>query len=324
MARRCEWTRPCGCRRSSTARILARVQEGSWRPSWPVDVARTLGPLRHGGRDPSFRRDPDGVWWRTTTTPEGSATVAIRVDREGVHYAAWGLGSEWVMATVPGWLGAEDDRSEFRPTDPIVLGLDNRFPGLRLGRTNRIWDTVVAAIIEQKVTGAEAFQAWRTLLFAAGAPAPGPAGDRMRVPPTPEALLGLTDWQWHRIGLDGQRRRTLRAAATVGLRLEAAVHMSSAEAAKRLQVVPGIGIWTAAETMQRAIGDPDAVSVGDYHTPSLVGWALIGEKVDDDRMLELLEPFRPQRQRVVRLIESGAPRPARRGPRAPVRNYRSI
>jgi len=146
----------------------------------------------------------------------------------------------------------------------------------------------------------------------------------MRVPPTPEALLELTDWQWHRCGLDGQRRRTLRAAATVAQRLEAGVQMPPQDAAKRLQVVPGIGIWTAAETMQRAIGDPDAVSVGDYHIPSLVGWALIGERVDDDRMLDLLEPFRPQRQRVVRLIESGAPRPSRRGPRAPIRSYRSI
>lgn len=298
--------------------------EATWRPDWPVDVARTLGPLRHGGRDPSFRRDRDGLWWRASTTPEGAATVALRVDRDGVHHAAWGSGSDWIMATVPGWLGAQDDRSDFKPADPIVGRLDSRFPGLRLGRTNRIWDTLVAAIIEQKVTSAEAHLAWRSLLLTAGATAPGPFGDRMRVPPTPEALLALTDWQWHRIGLDGQRRRTLRAAATVADRLEAVVGMGAQDAARRLQVVPGVGIWTAAETMQRAVGDPDAVSVGDYHTPSLVGWALIGERIDDERMLELLEPFRPHRQRVVRLIESGAPRPARHGPRAAVRNYRSI
>lgn len=299
------------------------MREATWQPDWPVDAARTLGPLRHGGADPSFRRDLAGVWWRTTTTPEGPSTVALRIDRLGVHHAAWGPGSDWVLGTVPGWLGAQDDRSDFRPTDPIVLRLDHRFAGLRLGRTNRIWDTLVAAIIEQKVTSVEAHQAWRSLLLTAGTPAPGPAGERMRVPPTPEALLELTDWQWHRCGLDGQRRRTLRAAATVAQRLEAGVSMPGQDALRRLQVVPGIGIWTAAETMQRAIGDPDAVSVGDYHVPSLVGWALIGERVDDERMLELLEPFRPHRQRVVRLIECGAPRPPRRGPRAPVRDYRS-
>ncbi len=300
------------------------MHEATWRPVWPVDAARTLGAFRHGPGDPSFRRTPDGIWWRTTTTPAGPATVAVRVERHGVHHAAWGPGAEWVLDSVPGWLGAQDDRSDFRPTDPIVVRLDSRFPGLRLGRTNRIWDTLIAAIIEQKVTSAEAHQVWRILLLTAGSVAPGPAAERMRVPPTPEALLELTDWQWHRIGLDGQRRRTLRAAATVAQRLEACVQMSAQDAAKRLQVVPGIGIWTAAETMQRATGDPDAVSVGDYHIPSLVGWALLGERIGDERMLELLEPFRPHRQRVVRLIESGGPRPPRHGPRAPIRSYRSI
>lgn len=300
------------------------MRESTWQPDWPVDVARTLGPLRHGGGDPSFRRDPNGVWWRTSSTPDGSATVALRVNGEGVHYAAWGAGSDWIMSTVPAWLGSRDDRSAFRPVDPIVARLDARFPGLRLARTDRIWDTLVAAIIEQKVTSAEAHRAWRALLLTAGERAPGPAGERMRLPPSPGVMLALTDWQWHRIGLDGQRRRTLRAAATVAARLEAAVHMAPREAARRLQVVPGIGIWTAAETMQRGAGDADAVSVGDYHVPSLVGWALIGEKVDDGGMLELLEPFRPHRQRVVRLIESGGPHPHRRGPRAPVRDYRTI
>lgn len=298
--------------------------EATWQPTWPLDAGRTLGPLRHGGADPSFRRDPDGVVWRATTTPDGAATVAIRIDRGGVHYSAWGPGADWVMDTVPGWFGAYDDRSGFRPDDPIVARLDRRFPELRLTRTNRVWDTLVAAIIEQKVTGVEAFRTWRALLLTAGEPAPGPTESRLRVPPTPQALLDLTDWQWHRCGLDGQRRRTVRAVATVARQLEACVLLSSAEAATRLQSVPGVGIWTAAETMQRAIGDPDAVSVGDYHIPSLVGWALIGERVDDDRMLELLERFRPHRQRVVRLIELGAPRPPRHGPRAPVRDYRSI
>lgn len=300
------------------------VREGSWRPDWPVDAGRTLAPLRHGSADPSFRIDRDGVWWRVTSTPAGPATVAVRVRRDRVEYTAWGPGADWVLDTVPGWLGAEDDRADFDPADPIILDLDRRFPGLRLARTDRIWDALIATIIEQKVTSVEAHRAWRALLLTAGEPAPGPVGARMRVPPTAAAILALTDWQWHRCCLDGQRRRTLRAAATVAGRLEAGVQLSPEDAASRLRIVPGIGIWTAAETVQRAFGDPDAVSIGDYHIPSRVGWALIGERVDDERMLTLLEPFRPHRHRVVRLIESGAPGPPRRGPRAPVRDYRSF
>ena len=60
------------------------------------------------------------------------------------------------------------------------------------------------------------------------------------------------------------------------------------------------------------------MSVGDYHLPNLVGSVLAGERGGDDaRMLELLEPYRPHRARVIRLIESAGSAlwGARRGPR---------
>ena len=83
--------------------------------------------------------------------------------------------------------------------------------------------------------------------------------------------------------------------------------------------LPGVGVWTAAEVAQRAFGDADALSVGDYHIPKMIGWTLIGRAVDDAGMLELLEPMRPHRHRVVRLLEvSGLAREPRRGPRLPV------
>jgi 3-methyladenine DNA glycosylase/8-oxoguanine DNA glycosylase len=92
--------------------------------------------------------------------------------------------------------------------------------------------------------------------------------------------------------------------------------MSYAEAYARLMAVPGIGPWTAAEVGVRALGDPDAVSVGDFHLPNLVAFALAGEpRANDARMLELLEPYRGQRARVIRLLELSAIRPPRYGPR---------
>jgi 3-methyladenine DNA glycosylase/8-oxoguanine DNA glycosylase len=93
---------------------------------------------------------------------------------------------------------------------------------------------------------------------------------------------------------------------------------------RALRTVPGVGAWTAAEVAQRAHGDADAVSVGDFHLPSLVGWALAGRRMDDDGMLELLEPYRPYRAWVVRLIELGGPRPPRFGPRFAPRSYANI
>jgi 3-methyladenine DNA glycosylase/8-oxoguanine DNA glycosylase len=167
---------------------------------------------------------------------------------------------------------------------------------------------------------------WRELLRLAGEPAPGPAPEGMRVPPSPQRVLEVTDWQWHACGLDGARRRALRAVASVASRLEPETAGDSAALQRRLCSIPGIGGWTAAEVVQRTLGCPDTVSVGDFHLKNIVGWSLAGRRTDDAGMLELLEPWRGQRQRVVRLILTGghAMRPPRRGPRAAPTNYRAI
>jgi 3-methyladenine DNA glycosylase/8-oxoguanine DNA glycosylase len=150
----------------------------------------------------------------------------------------------------------------------------------------------------------------------------GPA--TLRVPPDARTLLALPDWDWHRAGVDRTRRRTIRAVATVADRLEEAVDLDAVAALDRLRRVPGVGAWTAAEVAQRAWGDADAVSVGDYNIPNLVGWALTGARTDDAGMLALLAPYQPHRHRVVRLIEVSGVAPPRRGPRLAVRDYRAM
>jgi 3-methyladenine DNA glycosylase/8-oxoguanine DNA glycosylase len=205
-----------------------------------------------------------------------------------------------------------------------VAHLHRSTPWLRLGSTARTWDAVVPAVLEQKVTGLEAHRTFRELLRLAGDPAPGPAPAGMRVVPSAQRVLAVTDWEWHRCGLDGARRRALRAVASVAHRLEVDDGCDSATLQRRLRSIPGIGVWTAAEVVQRTHGDPDAVSVGDYHLKNLVGWSLAGRKTDDEGMLELLEPFRGHRQRVVRLLEIGGSRPPKRGPRMSPTDYRGI
>ena len=241
-----------------------------------------------------------------------------------VYVEAWGDGAEWAIAQVPALLGAGDDWSDFEPRHPLLEQTLRRHPGLRLPSTGRIFEVLVPAILEQKVTGKQARESFVLLVRRYGTPAPGPAPASMRVPPPPETWRRIPSWEYHRAGVDPQRMRTLMAAARVAGRLEEAAGMPREEGLRRLRAVPGIGIWTAAEVVQRSLGDPDEVSVGDYHLAGLVGWALLGRPLDDPGMVELLESWRPHRQRVVRLIEvSGASKP-RFGPRMTIQDHRAV
>jgi 3-methyladenine DNA glycosylase/8-oxoguanine DNA glycosylase len=298
--------------------------ESGWRAGRPVDVLRTLGPLRRGRGDPSHRVGADGAFWWACATPEGAGTIAMRAVRDGVDATAWGPGAGWLLDGAPRLLGADDDWSELDCSHPLLARTRRAFAGVRLPRTRLVLDSLVPAVLEQRVTGGESTRAWRGLLRRFGTPAPGPVGD-MRVPPSAHALLSVPTWTWHRLGVDLARQRAIRAAATVAARLEECVDMPFAAAQARLRVVPGIGEWTAAEIAQRALGDPDAISVGDYHLHDVVVHALTGRpRGDDAEMLRLLEPWRGQRQRVVRLIElSGVAKP-RFGPRLAPLDIRAI
>ena len=287
-----------------------------YRPTGPLDLVRTLLPLRHGAGDPAWRWTPDGSVWWATCAPEGPATLRLTPRSGAVHAAAWGPGGLRVLAGVPALLGADDDDSDFPAhLHPLLDRAHRNLPGLRIGRTGQVWESLVPAVLEQRVVGLDAQASWRVLVRRHGTPAPGPAPAGLTVPPPPAVWRDLPVWEWRRAGVDAQRHGTVVRAAAVAHRLTA--DLPVAELARRLRTVSGIGPWTLAEVTSRAAGDADAVSVGDLHLPDLVGWSLAGRRTDDAGMLGLLEPFRPQRQRALRLLEVVGSRPPARGPRAP-------
>ena len=311
----------------------AGMLDREWRPGFPLDLYGVLAPLRRGRGDPTWRTAGDGgVIWRVSTTPDGPATVAIRRRADGgahgtVRATGWGPGAGWEIDRLPSLLGAGDDPSSFEAHHPVVADAMRRRPGLRLGSSGRVWDALLPAVLEQKVTGTEAHRSFRELAWRFGGPAPGPAGvvpHGMRVPPTPEQVRAIPDWEWHRAGVDHARRSAILHAAVVAHRLERAAELGGEAGRVLLRRVRGIGVWTAAETAQRAWGDPDAVSFGDFHVPNTVGWALLGHDLDDAGLLEVLRPYVPQRHRAVRYIEASGFRRPRFGPRFSPRDHRRI
>lgn len=284
----------------------------------PVDLRLTLFPVRRGRLDPTLRLTPTEAW-RATRTPEGPATTRILARGAEVAVEAWGPGAAWALAAAPALVGAEDDERGFTPLDPVVDGLRHRLPGLRLARTGAVTETLVPSILEQKVIGLEARRSYAALVRALSEPAPGPLPGLM-LPPAPEVLVRTPTWVFHRCNVERKRADTIRRACAYAHRLEETVAMAADDARRRLTALPGIGAWTAAEVATVALGDADAVSLGDYHLPHQVSWALAGEpRGDDARMLELLEPWRGHRGRVVRLIGAGAGAAPRYGPRMPLR-----
>lgn len=275
-----------------------------------IDLALTLAPVAHGRGDPTIRFGPDGIW-RATRTPAGPATLRLRAVDGGIAVGAWGPGAGSAVKGAADLVGASDDPSALLPQHRLIRELARRFPGLRLPRTNRPFEALLPAICEQKVTGIQARAAFRAIIAAHGEPAPGPIG--LRLPPEPRVLAGLPYFAFHPFGLERRRADLLRRAAALAPRIESA---APAEWTARMGALPGIGPWTLAEVGRIAYGDPDAVSVGDYHLPNLVAWALAREpRADDARMLELLEPYRGQRGRVQRLLEVSGITPPRYGPR---------
>ncbi len=289
------------------------------RAEHPIDLGLTLGPLRRGPRDRSFAIDGGGTWL-AMRTPDGVATVRLVARGGRVFARAWGPGEAWAIANAPDLVGARDNLEGFAPTGKLAE-LHRRLPGLRFARTRRVFEVLVPTILEQKVSGMEAQLSYADLLRRWGELAPGPkSGPALVAPPSPETVARLSYWELHEIGVEKRRADTILRVAKRASRMEQAADMISAAARARLEAIPGVGPWTSGMVALHALGDADAVPLGDYHLPSTVVFAFTGRaRGVDDEMLELLAPFAPHRGRVLRLIMSGGIGAPRFGARRPLR-----
>lgn len=280
-----------------------------------LDLRLTLAPIGQG----AWLRVRDGEAWRATLTPEGPATVHLQHANGAVEVEAWGPGAAWAAARAAALCGEEDDDAGFAPAHPLLAEICRYHPGLRIPKTQAVFEALVPVVLAQKVTSVEAHRAYQALVHALGQQAPGPPG--LTVPPSAAVLARTPYWTFHGFGVERRRAEVIIRAARSATRLEETVSMDLATARRRLEAFPGVGAWTAAKVALVALGDPDAVPVGDYHLPDTVAYALEGvPRSTDERMLQMLEPYRGHRARVIRLIGVAGITAPRYGPKMPLRN----
>jgi 3-methyladenine DNA glycosylase/8-oxoguanine DNA glycosylase len=295
-----------------------------WRPPFALDVRVTLSDLQHGRFDPCHRVDGAGTVWRTSLLPSGGVTYRLWQVHGEVHADAWGPGAEELLEGLTGLLGDGDHPETFEPVEPALARANHRLHGFRVPRTGRLLEALLPAILEQRVVGLDASTAWRRLVQRLGDPPPGPAPAGMRLPPSPQQWSALPSWEWLRAGVDEHRMRAAMASLTLAPSLERAVARAGPDADpepvyRRLRSIPGVGVWTAAQVGQRALGDADALPLGDYHLADLAGYAFLGRSLTDEEIEPYFEHWRPHRYRVVRILELYPfTRRPRRGPRRPL------
>lgn len=312
-----------------------REHEVIWEPGRTVPLGAILGILRRGSGDPSMVAEGRQLWW-APQTPHGPAASWWRTERAGtgdrVRVEAYGVGAAWLLARVPVILGGEDDVSTFEPCHPVVAK-PWRLPehyDWRVAKTGLVINSLIPTILEQKVTGQQAFGAFRHLVRAYGEPACFPesviqrAGRvarrvvQMRHAPTPEVWRRIPSWQWLKAGAEPSASATIMRVLEVAPALERAADLPLDQAHSRLRSIPGVGVWTAAKVAQTALGDADAPTFGDFHIAKRIGWAFDGRDGDDPRMAELLEPYRGHRYRAERLVLQAGEWRGGRGPRLEV------
>ena len=298
---------------------------GSWTLDRPLELVTNTAATRTGGADATgFLRD--GKVWRAAYYQSGPAALSLWTRGDSLLADAWGPGAACALESAPKLVGLADEPTGFEAArHPVVHDLARRRPGVRLIRTEAVFDAAVRAVLAQKVTGLQAKVSYQALVRRAGVPAPLPRVTRrpLLLPPTPDAVLRtLAGHGATSLGIDVSRAGTLREVALVADHIERLGRVPSDQGAvlrDALQQIPGVGEWTANEVTLTALGDPDALSVGDYHLKNYVAFALTGApRGTDAQMVQLLEPFRPHRARAVRLIELSGLRPPRYGPRMSV------
>lgn len=301
----------------------------------PVGSRELVAPcIDRGRRGAVAQRLSPGHLLRAEPGPAGPLLLESRLHGGSQRDEVWGPAGtpgqdvDRAMAALQAWTGRHDRPELLRTAvaaHPLLRELEARMPPVLLGRVPRVAEALGRAVVHQLVQSTEAARSVGQMVQLLGRP----ASRGLTAWPSPEAIASTPAWALRRCGISARAARSLHAAAVddPGLQRAEAAGMDVLD--RRLRALPGVGMWTSAE-VRLALGDPDAVPVGDDHLHEEVTWCLAGidpRASDDAQMLELLEPFGGQRGRVITLIGRAYARgllrrPPRRAPRAALSAHR--
>jgi 3-methyladenine DNA glycosylase/8-oxoguanine DNA glycosylase len=272
------------------------------------DFWGTLRFSRFGIGDPTTRLT-NNTFNQARWYPSGPATLRLTLRQDTIELDAFGPGARDAAGSATRLLGITD-------IPPQLIGhsaaerISQMHRGIRLSRCASFSAQLVTVILQQRIEWQQAARQWRRLCKAAGDPAP--CGD-LTLPPSFERLRDLTLLEFRKLNISEQQAKTIKEVGRIWKRIDGWAETSTQELRTRLSYVPGIGPWTTEMTLALYWAEADAVPLGDYALPHTVAYALTGRhRSDDKEMLDLLEPYRPHRGRLVRWIMGSNIAPPRR------------
>ncbi len=263
---------------------------------------------RFGRSDPTVMIDArrHERYAKCSHTPLGPVTMVAWQD-DAVEAALYGPGIEWLAPRLRALLGV-DDPADFAPSHPKLLAWRRLFRATRLVEAISLAEQHAILILQQRITFTEAARSWRAMCLRLQRPAPGPLP--LWLPPTPDDWLALPQPHARALEIDAHRWHALQQASRAAAEVESR-RADRAALSDYLSAIPGTGPWTTGLMLGLGTGDADAIVLGDVHMPHDVSALLTGVPFgSDEKMVALLEPFRPHRFRVVRVMLATG----RRGP----------
>ena len=264
----------------------------------PFDLVRSFALGRFGLYDPTAALSQNRLK-KAFSCGDETCVVEIAAEERGVHVRVEGANEAEVVDDLVDALRSDDGAGAFAPDHPLLAKLHRARAGLRLVRVPWRFDVACCAVLQQRVTVREAWQEWTRIAKKYGTR----TGHDLVAFPSAETIARMDSWRFEELGVDPKRTRAMIGLARDVVRRGTFAWTDRERVRKHMRAVRGIGVWTTEMTMGFGYGDPDALPLADLHLPHLVTWALARERPGtDERMEELLEPYRGHRFRAVRLL----------------------